>query len=232
MVYTMKLPEVVITERDATMFEMKKSGLSYRQIGKALGVSESTAYRGCKRTSDRIVKQLAIDHGQEIILDIQRCEGIISSFLPLTKWKKMQTPDGEEIEIPPSPDAANIVLKIMDRRARLIGLDQNNILEISMNGSKGAGTPDVGTSEDGDTERTPEDEARKLLRVFREAGVLDEKIFEMLKGTGEEVIDAEVVEDVLDEGRLALETASFEPPAYDDDYDDEMPDSSWKPEDV
>lgn len=225
----MKLPEVVITERDATMFEMRKQGLTYRQIAKALDISESTAYKGCKRVSDKIVKQLSIDYGQEFIIDLQRLESMYASFAPLARPQKIITDDGEEISIPPSTDAANVLLKILDKKSRLLGLDQGNAIEININGA-GSNTPALPSAnvEDG-KETTPEQEARKLLRVMREAGVIDESFFEAMKETAnlDDIIDAEVVEDGEDE---MLELASVEPPAFVDEYDDELPSVDWKPE--
>jgi hypothetical protein len=224
----MKLPEVVITERDATMFEMRKQGLTYRQIGKALNVSESTAYKGCKRVSDKIIRQLSIDYGQEFIVDLQRLESMYASFAPLARPQKIMTDDGEEISIPPSTDAANVLLKILDKKSRLLGLDQGNAIEININNGGAANTPALSSGqEDNGKEITPEHEAKKLLRVMREAGVIDESFFNALKDQTDmsDIIDAEIVEDEEDE-----ELVFIEPPAFVDDYDDEFSEQKWKPE--
>lgn len=218
----MKLPEVVVTQRDTTMYEMKKQGLTYRQIAKALNVSESTAYRGCKRTSDRIIRQLAIDHGQEVLLDLERIDGMIASFLPFTRPKKIKSDDGEPVEIPPSSDAANTVLKLMSHRAKLLGLDQSSGTEISISTTITNNLPlvSVGGSDSSDVERTPEEEAKHLLAVFREAGVIDDEAFKMLISANavppltdsEDIVDAELVEDEIEQ--------ESEPPEYNDEDDD------------
>lgn len=223
-----KLPEVVVVERDARMWEMKKSGLSYRQIAKALQVSESTAYRGCKRVSDRIVKQLAIDHGQELILDLQRIEGMIASFLPMTRVKKIQTPDGDEVEIPPSTDAANTVLKLMAQKAKLLNLEGNAGTEINITQNNIGSMPILNTAVDEhslDVEKTPEQEAKHLLDVMREAGVIDDEQLNSLLASNAVVVDAEVIEEgeVVDDAEIVDEV---EPPEFIDDYDDE--DDSWR----
>jgi len=230
----LRLPESVVTERDATMFEMRKQGLTYKQIARALQVSEKTAYRGCKRTSDRIVRQLAVDHGQEFLLDLQRVDGMLASFLPLTRTKKMDTPDGGEVEIPPNIDAANMVLKLMTHRAKLLGFDQSgdNSIEINLTQNV-ANMPVLSSSkEDQDSERTPEEEAKHLFQVFKEAGVIDDDAFRDLVGSTAVVIDAEVVEDGesgkgVDE-LLELEEKYVEPPEFIDSYDDEE-EGSWEP---
>jgi hypothetical protein len=225
----MKLPEVIITERDATMFEMRKQGLTYRQIGKAMNVSESTAYKGCKRVSDKIIKQLSIDYGQEFIVDLQRLEGMYANFAPLARPQKIVTDDGEEITIPPSVDAANVLLKILDKKARLLGLDQGNAIEINI-GSNNVNAPALPSAETEDgKETTPEDEARKLLKVMREAGIIDESFFAALKETAnlDDIVDAEIVED---DDQLELEAQVIEPPSFVDDYDEESPEMSWNPE--
>lgn len=225
-----KLPEVVVVERDARIWELRKSGLTPRQIAKALNVSESTAYRACKRTSDRIIKQLAIDHGQEILLDLHRIDNMIASFLPLTRPKKIETPDGEEVEIPPSSDAANTVLKLMTHRMKLLGLEQNAGTEINITTNNIGSMPVFNTSREDkvEVEKTPEQEARHLLEVMKEAGVIDEQELQQLVASNAVIIDAEVVED--SEGEVEeVEVIEEEPPPFEDSYDEE--DDSWRFED-
>ena len=231
----MKLPEVVVTERDATMFEMKKQGLTYKQISRALQVSESTAYRGCKRISDKIIQQLALDHGQEFIVDLQRIEGMIASFLPLTRGKKIQTSDGDEVEIPPNIDAANMVLKLMVQKAKMLGHEQNSGGELNINiGSINTAVANMSVSggkPEDEVERSPEEEAKHLFQVFKEAGVIDENAFKDLVESTATVIDAEVVEieeetDLLDPKEL--EEINIEPPEFIDEYDDED-EQGWSP---
>lgn len=212
----MKLPEAVVTERDSTIFEMRKQGLTYRQIGRALQISESTAYRGCKRISDKIISKLAIDHGQEILLDLQRIDGMIASFLPQTRVKKIETPDGDEVEIPPNIDAANMVLKLMTHRAKLLGLEQGSGTEINITQNV-ANMPVINTSVESEAvEKTPEEEAKHLFNVFKEAGVIDDDAFNNLIGATAVVIDAEVVDETQFSDEIeeleAIEAAPLEEP--------------------
>ncbi|MGW8178113.1 MAG: helix-turn-helix transcriptional regulator [bacterium] len=232
----MKLPEVVVTERDATMFEMKKQGLTYKQIGRALQVSEKTAYRGCKRISDKIIAQLAVDHGQEFIVDLQRIEGMIASFLPLTRGKKIPTPDGDEVEIPPNIDAANMVLKLMAQKAKMLGFDSNSGGEMNINigsiNTAVANMPVVSSSKEDDAvERSPEEEAKHLFQVLKEAGVIDDDAFKDFVESSAVVIDAEVVDEDGEPAEIdlkELEEINIEAPEFVDEYDDED-EGGWSP---
>lgn len=240
-----KLPQLMINERDAVMYEMKKAGATYKQIGKQFNVSEATAHRGVERMSRRIADRLTLDHSAETMLDVQRMDDMLRSFLPMTKPQKMQVADSdEEITIPPSFDAANMVMKIIAQRSKLFGSDSGEALSITVNAGSGAPTT---SSEKVVTETSPEDEVRELLKVFKDAQVMDPEALElinsMLIATGEgdgDVVDAEVVEDTSDGGvneeynPVALDPAkhvkpSDEPPEVIDDYDEEFPDDGWRP---
>ena len=241
-----KLPQLVINERDAVMYEMKKAGASYKLIGKHFNVSESTAYRGVERMSRRIAERLTLDHSAETMLDIARMDDMLRSFMPMTKATKMKLPDSdEEITIPPSFDAANMVMKIIAQRSKLFGSDSGEALSITVN--TGAGMPST-SDQKVVTETSPKEEVKNLLKVFKDAQVMDPEALElinsMLNAEQEgEILDVEIVEDGDESGSggadeeynpVALDPAkhvrpSDEPPEIVDDYDEEFPDEGWRP---
>lgn len=237
-----KLPQLMINERDAVMYEMKKAGATYKQIGKQFNVSEATAYRGVERVSKRIAERLTLDHSAETLLDVARMDDMLRSFMPLTKQQKMQLPDSdEEITIPPSFDAANLVLKIIAQRSKLFGSDSGESLTVNVNTGGQSGAPSTG-QEKVVTETSPQDEVRELLKVFKDAQVMDPEALElinaMLQGDdAPDIVDADVVEDGGEEAEvdpLALNPAKSEdpdePPEVVDDYDEEFPDQGWTPD--
>lgn len=239
-----KLPQLVINERDAVMYEMKKAGASYKLIGKHFNVSESTAYRGVERMSRRIAERLTLDHSAETMLDIARMDDMLRSFMPMTKPQKMKLPDSdEEITIPPSFDAANMVMKIIAQRSKLFGSDSGEALSIVVN--TGAGAPST-TEQKVVTETTPEQEVRELLKVFKDAQVMDPEALELINSmlnssANDDIVDVEVVEEEVSGGGadeeynpVALDPAkhvkpSDEPPEIVDEYDEEFPDEGWRP---
>lgn len=234
----------MINERDAVMYEMKKAGATYKQIGKQFNVSEATAYRGVERMTRRVAERLTLDHSAEALLDVARMDDMLRSFLPMTKAQKMTLPDSdEEITIPPSFDAANMVMKIIAQRSKFYGYDSGESLSITVN--TGAGAPSTGEAKVV-TETSPEQEVRELLKVFRDAQVMEPEALDLINSMlsandpGEDVIEAEIVEEEGTGGAdepynpVALDPAkhvkpSNEPPEIVDDYDEEFPDEGWRP---
>lgn len=220
-----KLPEVVIAERDATIYEMKKAGMSFRQIGAALNISTGTAHGGFGRMAKKINNRMAIDHAAEARLDLERIDGMLASALPMTRPQKIQTPDGEEINIPPNLDAMDRVLKMIDRRSKMMGYDTTTI-DLTVN--QGSGSPDVGPKKSLG-EKSPEQESKDLLKVFKEAGIFsDEAVAQILAVIGHsEIIDAEVVGEGEERVLLELEAEPEGPPEWIEE-DDDFPDA-WEP---
>ena len=170
---------------------------------------------------------------------------MLRSFLPMTKPQKMSLPDSnEEITIPPSFDAANMVMKIIAQRSKLFGSDSGESLSITVN--TGSGAPSTAGDSKVVTETSPEQEVKELLKVFKDAQVMDPEALELINSMlnashgDEEVIDAEIVEDDSSGGideeynPVALDPAkrvkpTDEPPEVIDDYDEEFPDVGWRP---
>jgi hypothetical protein len=111
--------------------------------------------------------------------------------------------DGTEVSMEPDMKAVATVLSIIDRRSRLLGMEQTN-LNVNMDVRDTtqnvravlAGAPGVKTVEKFDAES----EAKKLLAVMQQAGVLPEDLVKNLVGDmpalsdGEDIEDAELVE--------------------------------------
>lgn len=231
----MKLPEAVVVERDAKMFELQRRGFTVPQIAAACKVSETTVYNGCKRVMTRIQKRQAVDWSHEMRLDKERLDEMLSNVLPMTRPKKMAVEGEEDIVIPPSLDAMNTALKIFDRRAKMGGYD-NLSIDINVNGGgSGSGAPSL-EGEKKTTEVSPVQEVKGLLKTMAEAGVLDESlsaVIQQMMGEAEsDIIEAEVVE--TEPLAITAHDPSLDedgPPAFVDDYDDEDLDAGpWSPD--
>jgi len=90
------------------------------------------------------------------------------------------------------------VLSIMDRRSKLMGMEQTNVnVQVDTNNQQIratiAGQPGVIKPATG---FDPESEARKLLELMAISGVLPEGTVKALMGDADsEIVDAEIVED-------------------------------------
>lgn len=215
----MKLPEQVVLERDIMMYELRKRGLSYEQIGKAMQISSSTAHKGVARMTERILKRMSTDRAAQAALDLERLDSLLANVWDLTRKRKIEGPGGEEIELPPSFEAIDRALKIMDRRAKLLGLD-NNVIDVNITGGLQAAIPG-GEKEDALSERTARDEAIELMKVMRNAGVLDDELTARILAGVDETKELEAP-DGDDEEIIEPEMLELEPPSWEETDDSEV----------
>jgi DNA-binding Lrp family transcriptional regulator len=85
--------------------QLRASGATYKQIAAALGVSEPTAWRLVQRESESIIRESA---AQVLELELTRLDR-----LQMAVWPEAINGDAQAIDR---------VLKIMDMRAKLLGL--------------------------------------------------------------------------------------------------------------
>lgn len=191
-----RIPEVVVFENDNRCYDLRKAGLTYRQIANALDCSEARAYNGVNRVMRRISAKQAEDGADILRLELERLDALLSNMWSMTMPHDIETEDGGKIRVPPSYEAVDRVIKIMDRRAKLLGLDQ---IQLNINTSNAqAGVTPAGVTTGASGEITPGDEAMKLLKVMADAGVIDNDVARALRiavGVPEDIVDAEVVAD-------------------------------------
>jgi len=109
-------------ERRAFVLDKRKSGMNYRDIAQAAidefgadnlpaGFDERYAYKDVKRELDRLIEELRESASDVLTIDLQRLDVMLSRL-----WEKV---DSEE----PDYAAVDRVLKLMERRAKLLGMD-------------------------------------------------------------------------------------------------------------
>jgi hypothetical protein len=97
------------TERAARAFALRKAGLSYRDIGLELGVNHATVYKDVQATIKQFLDEAREHHTQIMAIEAARLDD-----LQRVMWEQAAMGDRRAIET---------VLKIMERRAKLLGLD-------------------------------------------------------------------------------------------------------------
>lgn len=107
--------------------------------------------------------------------------------------------DGSEVQVEPDLKAIQQVLSIMDRRSKLLGMEQNNV-NIQMDVSTRtpiraalAGAVQVNVA----NQFSPEAEAKKLLELMGKSGVMPMDYIESILGEKKElspILDAEVID--------------------------------------
>jgi hypothetical protein len=119
----------------------------------------------------------------------------------MTQHRRVTTEDGTEMNVEPDMKAIQQVLSIMDRRSKLLGMEQNSInVHMDINAQQipvraslsGAEKDTVALSN-----FSPENEARQLLEIMGRSGVLPRETVNAILSGGEkqqDIIDADVVD--------------------------------------
>ena len=110
-----KIPKA--RERELEALKYRKLGMSYQQIADRMDMSLAGAYKAVKRAIARITKE-ADDVAEEVrAIELQRLDELTLTYQP-------RAMKGDE-------KAAKLVIQVMDRRAKLLGIDAPSKQEIS-----------------------------------------------------------------------------------------------------
>lgn len=105
---------VTAREREAEAFELRKRGLGYRAIGRELGVTMQAAHAMVKRVLQGLSEETK-EHAMDVLeLELSRIDELIGAL-----WEKAKS--GHESSI-------DRVLRLMDRRARYLGLNRDTMI--------------------------------------------------------------------------------------------------------
>lgn len=102
--------QATTAERRQQAFEMRKKGLPYAEIGKALGISMQAAHRHVTTYLQALENKTQEDAREIIRLDMERLDDMLQGLYPDA--------------INGNSAAVDRVLRIMERRAKLLGLDK------------------------------------------------------------------------------------------------------------
>jgi acyl carrier protein phosphodiesterase len=128
-------------ERAARAFALRKSGMSYRDIALELGVAHSLVYRDVQATIKQFLDEAREHHTQIMAIEAARLDD-----LQRVMWGQAAMGDRR---------AVDTVLKIMERRAKLLGLDTpvaTKAVNVTL-------TPD-------ELSQMSDDELQRLIRQF------------------------------------------------------------------
>lgn len=115
-------------ERDARACELRAQGWSYKRIAKEMGVDVHTVHDGVKRALRMIVQEPAEDVRT---LELERLDRLYEAALAVLEREHVTVSQGKVIYNGTEPllddgpvlQAIDRLLKIQERRARLLGLD-------------------------------------------------------------------------------------------------------------
>jgi transposase-like protein len=196
-----------LAERDLRIFKMRQAGVPIAEIARRFGVGTSNVSNSIRRQLGKLNQEALLAYPEVLQMELERLDALQSAIWPLTQHRKQKMDDGTEVSIEPDIKAVSTVLSIIDRRAKLLGMEQTNVnVQMDVRDASPlravlAGAPGVIQSEKFDSEA----EAKKLLMLMSDAGIMPrETIKELLGdlsalGEGEDDIqDAEIVDAEVD----------------------------------
>jgi len=187
-----------VAERDARIFKMRQAGTSVSEIARRFGVSTGTVSRSIQRQLEKMNREAILAYPEMLRLELERLDSLQQAIWPMTQHRKQVMDDGTEIQLEPDIKAIQQVLSIMDKRTKLLGIEQTNInmqmdvtsggqaIRATIAGQPGVERPAIGFD--------AESEAKKLLELMAISGVLPQNTVESILRKQGEILDAEIVE--------------------------------------
>jgi hypothetical protein len=181
-----------LAERDLRIFKMRQAGVSVSEIARRFGVTVSACNTAIQRQLQKLNKEALMAYPEVLRMELERLDALQQSAWPLTQHRKVTLDDGTEITADPDLKAIQQVLMIMDRRAKLLGMEQTTIAltvdtsesaqRATLAGADGAAA--VGAF-------SAESEARQLLALMGASGVLPAE-------TVQEILSIEAPQEVVE----------------------------------
>lgn len=191
-----------LAERDLRIFKMRQAGVASNEIARRFGISTGAVNSAIRRQLEKLNREALMAYPEVLRLELERLDALQQAIWPLTQHRKVTLDDGTEVTLEPDLRAVQQVLSVMDRRARLLGMEQTNINVMVEQGEPMQRAVLAGSIEQAlDKDAfSPETEARQLLEVMAAAGVIPEETARSLMGAtalpaAEQVVDAELIEE-------------------------------------
>jgi len=196
------LTKEFLAERDMRIFKMRQAGVAVHEISRRMNMSTQSVNAAIRRQLERLNREALMAYPEVLRMELERLDALQQALWPLTQHRKVKLDDGTEVSVEPDIKAIQQVLAIMDRRAKLLGMEQQNVnLTIDqVDTSPRAVLAGSAQGAAAVNQFNPETEARKLLELMGASGVLPPDMVQNLLGQQKALpslaeIEAEIVED-------------------------------------
>ncbi len=181
--------------------------MAINEIARRFNMTSSSVNASIRRQLEKMNREALLAYPEVLRLELERLDALQQSIWPMTQHRRVTTDDGSEISVEPDMKAIQQVLSIMDRRAKLLGMEQNNI-NVQLDIAAAQSTPVRATlsGAKGDSVElstfSPENEARQLLEIMGRSGVLPmETVNAILSDTEKDVRELDIVDaEIIDLG--------------------------------
>jgi transposase-like protein len=189
-----------LAERDLRIFKMRQSGVAVAEIARRFGVSTSVVNKAVQRQLEKMNREALLAYPEVLRMELERLDNLQSAIWPLTQHRKVTLDDGTEVTMEPDLKAIQSVLSIMDRRSKLLGMEQNSVsVQVDVQSSSPIVATLAGqTTSSKNNELSnfdAENEAKRLLEIMGASGVLPAETVQGILGAGQEIQEAELVEE-------------------------------------
>jgi hypothetical protein len=186
-------------ERDMRIFKMRQAGTSTQEIARRFGITTSAVSKAVQRTLEKMNREVLMAYPEVLRMELERLDSLQQAIWPLTQHRRVTMDDGTEVNVEPDLKAIQQVLSIMDRRTKLLGMDQVNLnvqMDVqSKNNETIKATLAGSTNNQVEIDAfNPETEARQLLEIMGISGVLPPSTVKQILGGDDDVVEAEIVE--------------------------------------
>lgn len=187
------LTKEFLAERDVRIFKMRQAGVATAEIARRFNISTGAVNSAIKRQLEKLNKEALMAYPEVLRMELERLDALQQSIWPLTQHRKVTADDGAEITVEPDMKAIQQVLGIMDRRAKLLGMEQTNVSlqveQVEPQRAVLAGAADNAAAAIDAFD--PEKEAKQLLELMGNAGVLPlETVESLLSDTPRQALEA------------------------------------------
>lgn len=127
-------------EQRRTVMLLRRDGWTYDEISTATGLAQFTIHQIVVECLDMNINELKLNTEQEREIQKNRLDALLKTHLPLAidSHKEVRTDrlTGLEVivEVPPDPIHAGVVLKVEERRAKLLALDTPEVKKLEVTG--------------------------------------------------------------------------------------------------
>ena len=161
-----------LAERDQRIFALRKAGVSTSEIARRFNISHAAVGSAIARQLGKLNKEALLAYPEVLRLELERLDALQQAIWPLTQHRKTTLDDGTEIALEPDMRAVQQVLGIIDRRARLLGMEHVNIHVDLPTAPETIRTSIANQTPKETNQHDPEQEARALLALMGESGTL------------------------------------------------------------
>jgi hypothetical protein len=175
-------------ERDVRIFKMKQAGVPSHEIGRRFGLSTQTVNAAVRRQLEKLNREALMAYPEVLRMELERLDSLQQAVWPMTQHRKIKLDDGSEVQVEPDLKAIQQVLAIMDRRSRLLGMEQTNVnLVIDKPEPQRAVLAGATENQAAKVDAfNPETEARQLLELMGSSGVLPQDVVKQLLAENEQ----------------------------------------------